>query len=191
MKGKGSKSPGSQLYDRLLVPRIENYALNNDCESWWRACWQGCLSLRGCWQSVGSGSPQRSSQGIRPGCKRGAGLTWLSFTAAAGRANRCPTTLRCPNPNPTADTDVDAVTDHLRRNYKEYQRQKAGPFKNQVARAIEVITRRGGVAKPEIKLQVGCVADRRQGRVSCVGAESPAMGSPAPRLRCAHVLCSL
>jgi ribosome biogenesis ATPase len=83
MKGaKGSRSPGGQLYDRLLFPRIENYALNNDY------------------------------------------------------------------------TDVEEVTDYLRRNYKEYTRHKLGPFKNQVARAIETITRRGGVVKPEIRLQV-------------------------------------
>lgn len=129
-----------------------------------------------------------ASEGLaRRGCRS---LPLLAARLLAGHATHCPNTLRCPNPNPPADTDVDAVTDHLRRNYKEYQRQKAGPFKNQVARAIEVITRRGGVAKPEIKLQVGCGAGGRRGWVSCVGAESPAMGSPAPRLRCAHVLCS-
>lgn len=83
---KGSKSPGGQLYDRLLLPRIEQYALNNDYR------------------------------------------------------------------------DLDELTDYLRRSYKEYQRQKLGPFKNQVARAVETITRRGGVAKPEIRLQVGAAA---------------------------------
>lgn len=88
MKGsRGTKSPGGQLYDRLLLPRIENYALNNDY------------------------------------------------------------------------TDIDELTEHLRRNYKEYQRQKLGPFRNQVARAVEAITRRGGVAKPELRLQVADLAD--------------------------------
>ncbi|GAB4818827.1 hypothetical protein N2152v2_005873 [Parachlorella kessleri] len=97
MKGK-SKSPGGQLYDRLLLPRIDNYALNNDY------------------------------------------------------------------------TDIDELTTYLRRNYKEYQRQKLGPFKNQVSRAVENLTRRGGVSKPEIQLQV--LEERHLGRTAAKAATS-------------------
>ena len=103
--GRGSKSPGGQLYDRLLVPRIENYALNNDY------------------------------------------------------------------------TDVEELTDHLRRTHREYQRQKLGPFKAQVARAVETITRRGGVAKPEIRLQVRGVETAGWGRGRRAGGRGGEAGA--------------
>ena len=51
-------------------------------------------------------------------------------------------------------TDVDAVVDYLRGVYREYQRHKLGPFRSQVAKAIEHIQHRGGVSKQEIQLQV-------------------------------------
>lgn len=85
MKGRQGRSPGPTLFDRLLVPRIEAYGLNNDY------------------------------------------------------------------------TDVDETSDYLRSNYKEYQRQKIGPFKQQVARAIDSILKRAGLAKPELHLQVCCI----------------------------------
>ena len=44
--------------------------------------------------------------------------------------------------------------EYLRRSYKEYQRQKAAPFRLQVARAIDIVSRRGGPAKEEVQLQV-------------------------------------
>jgi hypothetical protein len=50
--------------------------------------------------------------------------------------------------------DLDECVQYLRHNYKEYQRQKVQPFKNQVARAIEVICRRGGPEGVELRLQV-------------------------------------
>ena len=97
---KGKKSPGSSLYDRLLVPRIEAYGLNNDY------------------------------------------------------------------------TDVEEVCEHLRTSYREYTRQKLGPFRNQVARAIEAVSRKGGVAKPELQLQV-----RPQGKCCMHGSAAGAAGA--------------
>lgn len=80
---KGRKSPGGGLFDRLLVPRIENYGQNHDI------------------------------------------------------------------------TDSEAVVEYLRRNYKEYQRQKVPALRQQVERAVETIARKGGVTKAELRLQVG------------------------------------
>jgi hypothetical protein len=51
-------------------------------------------------------------------------------------------------------TDVDEVVEHLRRTHKEYQRKQVGPFRQMVIKAIGVIQRKGGVAKPELQLQV-------------------------------------
>lgn len=51
-------------------------------------------------------------------------------------------------------TDVDAVADYLRGVYREYQRHKLGPFRSQVAKAVQLIQQRGGVSKQEIQLQV-------------------------------------
>lgn len=82
MKPKQSKSNGSSIFDRLLVPRIESHGLNNDI------------------------------------------------------------------------TDVEEVTEYLRRSYKEYQRQKTVPFKKQVERAIEIVLNQGETSKPELRLQV-------------------------------------
>jgi hypothetical protein len=79
-----TRSPGSQLYDRLLIPRLRDYGENHEYD------------------------------------------------------------------------DLDECVQYLRHNYKEYQRHKVGPFKKQVARAIEALaSRRGGVEKVELKLQVG------------------------------------
>lgn len=75
-------TPGSYVLDRLIVPRIENFAQNNDY------------------------------------------------------------------------TDVDAVAGYLRSVYREYQRHKLGPFRSQVAQAVQFIQQRGGVSKQEIQLQV-------------------------------------
>ena len=75
-------TPGPYLLDRLIVPRIESFAQNNDY------------------------------------------------------------------------TDIEAVSDYLRGVYREYQRHNLGPFRSQVAKAIQFIQQRGGVAKEEIKLQV-------------------------------------
>lgn len=75
-------SRGTGLLDRLLVPRIENYAQNNSY------------------------------------------------------------------------TEVDEVTDFLRRSYKEYARKKTAQFKQQVARAIAIVQKKGGPQRPELQLQV-------------------------------------
>ncbi|KXZ48460.1 CDC48 protein [Gonium pectorale] len=77
-KGAGA---GSQLLDRLLIPRIEQYALNNNY------------------------------------------------------------------------TEVDEVVDYLRRTYKEYQRRQLRQLQTMVTRAIGIIQKKGGVAKPELQLQ--------------------------------------
>lgn len=79
---KGKRSPGTGLFDKLILPRIENYGQNNDI------------------------------------------------------------------------TDTDAVCEYLRRNYKEYNRQKLPALRQQVERAVEAIARRGGVTKAELRLQV-------------------------------------
>lgn len=53
-------------------------------------------------------------------------------------------------------TDIDAVADYLRGTYREYQRHKLGPFRSQVAKAVQHIQQQGGISKTEIQLQV-CV----------------------------------
>lgn len=50
-------------------------------------------------------------------------------------------------------SDVDDVVDHLRRSYKEYQRNKLAALRQQVLRAIVLVQARGA-AKPELHLQV-------------------------------------
>eukprot|EP00887_Chlorella_sp_A99_P002097 scaffold21.g2097.t1 len=59
-------------------------------------------------------------------------------------------------------TDIDEVAEYLRSAYREYARQKAGPFRAQVSRAVEAVARRSGVAKPELQLQA--LEDRHRGR---------------------------
>ena len=76
------KSAGPYLLDRLIVPRIESFAQNNDY------------------------------------------------------------------------TDIEAVADYLRGVYREYQRHKLGPFRSQVAKAVQFIQQRGTAGKQEIQLQV-------------------------------------
>lgn len=51
-------------------------------------------------------------------------------------------------------TDVDAVAEYLRGTYREYQRHKLGPFRSQVAKAVQHIQQQGGVIKTELQLQV-------------------------------------
>lgn len=53
-------------------------------------------------------------------------------------------------------SDVDDVVEHLRRNYKEYQRKQVAALRQMVTRALQVVQQRG-VTKPELQLQV-CVA---------------------------------
>jgi hypothetical protein len=72
-------------------------------------------------------------------------------------------------------TDVDDVCDHLRRTHKEYQRKQMGPFRQMVIKAIGVIQRKGGVAKPELQLQVCCAT------IAPPGAQRGAPGSPPGR----------
>jgi len=83
--GKAQRTPANQgtyLLDRLIVPRIESFAQNNDY------------------------------------------------------------------------TDIEAVADYLRGVYREYQRHKLGPFRSQVAKAVQFIQQKGGISKQEIELQV-------------------------------------
>ncbi len=51
-------------------------------------------------------------------------------------------------------TDIEAVADYLRGVYREYQRHKLGPFRSQVAKAVQFIQQKGGINKQEIELQV-------------------------------------
>jgi tRNA A37 N6-isopentenylltransferase MiaA len=51
--------------------------------------------------------------------------------------------------------DVDEVIEHLRQTYREYQRRQSGPFRQMVARAVDVIQRKTS-NRPEAALQV-CV----------------------------------
>jgi ribosome biogenesis ATPase len=90
------------VYDRLLVPRIENYGQNHDC------------------------------------------------------------------------TDFEAVVAYLRASYREYTRQKAGPFAVQVARAIEAVAARGGVHKEELTLQA---LERRHRERAAAGGSDGGDGS--------------
>jgi hypothetical protein len=50
--------------------------------------------------------------------------------------------------------DLDQVAEDMRKQYREYQRKQMAPFKQMVARAIKVVHSRGGVAKPELQMQV-------------------------------------
>lgn len=50
--------------------------------------------------------------------------------------------------------EIDEVVDFLRRSYKEYTRKQMGPFRKQVARAIDILERKGGPQKPELHLEV-------------------------------------
>ena len=49
---------------------------------------------------------------------------------------------------------MDDTCDYLRGAYREYQRKPQGPFQQMVARAIACLQEQGGVAKPELRLQV-------------------------------------
>ncbi|GBF93534.1 ribosome biogenesis ATPase [Raphidocelis subcapitata] len=49
--------------------------------------------------------------------------------------------------------DVEAVVDHLRRSYKEYQRRQIGALRQMVLRAIQIVQRKGPVGKPELVLE--------------------------------------
>ena len=102
---KGKRSPGPSLFDKLLVPRIENYGSNNDI------------------------------------------------------------------------TDIDAVCEYLRRNYKEYTRQKLPALRQQVERAVDAIARKGGVTKAELRLQVskrgGAASQQRQHACAACGGRPP------------------
>ena len=52
------------------------------------------------------------------------------------------------------ELDLDDCVQYLRHNYKEYQRQKVGPFTKQVLRALDAISRRGEAETAELRLQV-------------------------------------
>lgn len=106
MKGKKSPGGGGTLYDRLLVPRLSDFALNHTLE-------------------------------------------------------------------------LDSAVEYLRTTYREYNRQKLGPFRNQVARAIEQVIQRG-VKKPELRLQV-----RRSHMHYYWAAAATAVNPPLPNASCA------
>jgi hypothetical protein len=50
--------------------------------------------------------------------------------------------------------DVDALVDHLRRSYKEYQRRQIGALRQMVVKAVQIVQRKS-LSKPELVLQVG------------------------------------
>lgn len=108
---KGKRSPGAGLFDKLLVPRLENYASNNDV------------------------------------------------------------------------TDIEAACDYLRRCYKEYQRQKLPALRQQVERAVDVIARKGGVTKSELRLQVGACRSGAGPHHACGACELPATHRPSTASR--------
>jgi hypothetical protein len=70
--------------------------------------------------------------------------------------------------------DVDAVVDHLRRSYKEYQRRQVGALRQMVARAVQVVQRKGP-SKPELALEV-----RRAVRRAPPPATAPRRRPPPP-----------
>jgi hypothetical protein len=45
--------------------------------------------------------------------------------------------------------DLDALTDYLRTSRREYQRQKLGPFRKMVAKAVTVVRRRVSEAEQQ------------------------------------------
>lgn len=45
--------------------------------------------------------------------------------------------------------DLDEVTNHLRATNREYQRQKLGPFRKMVAKAVTVVMRRASEAEQQ------------------------------------------
>jgi hypothetical protein len=49
--------------------------------------------------------------------------------------------------------DIDDVVEHLRRNYKEYQRKQVAALRQMVTRALQVVQQRG-LTKPELQIQV-------------------------------------
>lgn len=50
-------------------------------------------------------------------------------------------------------SDVEDVVEHLRRNYKEYQRKQVAALRQMVTRALQVVQQRG-VTKPQLQIQV-------------------------------------
>ena len=73
-------------------------------------------------------------------------------------------------------SDVDAIVDHLRRGYKEYQRRQLGALRQMVIRAVQIVQKRSP-SKPELVLQAsappgGCSAARS--RAAAAGARPPA-----------------
>jgi len=70
--------------------------------------------------------------------------------------------------------DVDAVVDHLRRSYKEYQRRQIGALRQMVVRAVQIVQRKG-ISKPELALEVrkGCI-----GRMDAKTAAAAALALP-------------
>jgi hypothetical protein len=73
--------------------------------------------------------------------------------------------------------DVDAVVDHLRRSYKEYQRRQIGALRQMVVRAVQVVQKKAP-AKPELLLEVRW----RCGRFAAPSSRSAA-GAPGRRRR--------
>ena len=60
-------------------------------------------------------------------------------------------------------SDVEAVVDYLRRNYKEYQRRQLGALRQMVAKAVQIVQRKG-LSKPELQLQVWAPGRMNLGR---------------------------
>lgn len=50
-------------------------------------------------------------------------------------------------------SDIDAVVDHLRRSYKEYQRRQIGALRQMVSRAVLIVQRKAP-SKPQLVLEV-------------------------------------
>ena len=74
--------------------------------------------------------------------------------------------------------DVEEVSQFLRKTYREYQRRQFGPFRNMVAKAIQVVQHKGGPQKPELRLQVGR-GEELGGGVVCAGW-APKQGDRRP-----------
>ena len=122
---KQKRTSGSGLFDKLLVPRIENYGTNNDITD----------------TGAAAGSPLATLGPLSQ-----LRLVWCGCSPLL--CSQC-------EPDPDPAVGADAVCEYLRRNYREYTRTKLPVFRQQVERAVEAIARKGGVTKAELRLQVG------------------------------------
>lgn len=82
--------------------------------------------------------------------------------------------------------DLDALVDHLRRSYKEYQRRQIGALRQMVLRAVQILQHKSP-SKPELALQVGMPCGARRRRVRPATARDGSHAGAAAWRRTTHV----